>query len=225
MATSPEEAMEHCVIIGDVQKSRQVENWPEVFEKLNAVLAGVNQHFARDVLLPFRTTVGDEFQGALHDASNAYAVCLYLRVHAPIPLYCGVGIGEVERLANDDAGMRGTAFYRARDALNACKRQQRAILLKVDERRADGELAINALLGLIQALEERWTIRQREMAKFYRTQPELSYEQVGRHFGVSKQAVSQVLRGAKWDALLEGERTVARLLARLAAAQASGLDI
>ncbi|MCR4439661.1 MAG: SatD family protein [bacterium] len=216
--------MEHCVIIGDVQKSRQLENWPEVFGKLTTVLADVNRHFAAHVLLPFRTTVGDEFQGALRDASQAYAVCLYLRVHAPIPLYCGVGIGEVERLADDEAGMRGTAFYRARDALNTCKRQQRNILLKADDRASDGVLAINALLWLIQALEERWTIRQREMARFYRTQPELTYEEVGRHFGVSKQAVSQVLRGAKWDALLEGERIAGTLLSRLAARQAAGLD-
>lgn len=216
--------MEHCVIIGDVQKSRQLENWPEVFEKLTVTLTEVNQHFARDVLLPFRSTVGDEFQGALQDARNAYAVCLYLRVHAPVPLYCGVGIGEVERLEDEDAGMRGTAFYRAREALNMCKRHQRFILLKADERRADGVLAINALLGLIQALEERWTIRQRQMARFYRTQPELTYEEVGRHFGVSKQAASQVLRGAKWDALLEGERTVTVLLSRLIVGQAAGLD-
>ncbi|MBC7188482.1 MAG: hypothetical protein H5U38_15775 [Calditrichaeota bacterium] len=217
--------MEHCVIIGDVQKSRQLENWPEVFEKLNTVLADINRHFAADVLLPFRTTVGDEFQGALRDASRAYAVWLHLHVHVPIPLYCGVGIGEVERLADEEAGMRGTAFYRARDALNTCKRQQRNILLKADERSSDGVLAINGLLWLIQALEERWTIRQREMARFYRTQPDLTYEEVGRHFGVSKQAVSQVLRGAKWDALLEGERIVGTLLSRLAARQAAGLDI
>ena len=216
--------MEHCVIIGDVQRSRQLENWPEVFEKLTVTLTEVNQHFASDLLLPFRSTVGDEFQGALQDARNAYGVCLYLRVHVPVPLYCGIGIGEVERLEDEDAGMRGTAFYRAREALNMCKRHQRFILLKADERRADGVLAINALLGLIQALEERWTIRQRQMARFYRTQPELTYEEVGRHFGVSKQAASQVLMGAKWDALLEGERTVTVLLSRLIVGQATGLD-
>ncbi|MDZ7270857.1 MAG: SatD family protein [candidate division KSB1 bacterium] len=217
--------MEHCVIIGDVQRSRQLENWPEVFQALNGALEGVNTRFASDLLLPFRPTVGDEFQGALQDATNAYAVCLYLRVTTPASLYCGVGVGEVERLAHEEGGMRGTAFYRAREALNACKRQQRTILLRADESRTQGVEVVNALLGLIQALEERWTIRQREMARFYRMHPELTYEEVGRHFGVSKQAVSQVLRGAKWDALLEGERTVNALLARLTVRQAPGLDI
>ncbi len=212
--------MEHCVIIGDVHRSRELHNWPEVFKALNEALAGVNAHFASEVLLPFRATVGDEFQGALHDATKAYAVCLYLRTNTPVSLYCGVGIGEVERLPEKEGGMRGTAFYRAREALDACKRQQRLILLQADESRANGVLIINAMLGLIQALEERWTIRQRELAHFYRLHPELTYEGLGRQFGVSKQAVSQVLRGAKWDALVEGERTVGVLLARLAARQA-----
>ncbi len=33
----------------------------------------------------------------------------------PVGICCGIGIGEVEKSQEDDKGLRGTAFFRARE--------------------------------------------------------------------------------------------------------------
>ena len=54
-----------CVIIGDIKKSRNVDNWSNIFKKVDSTLKGINRAFSSDILIDFKPTVGDEFQGVL----------------------------------------------------------------------------------------------------------------------------------------------------------------
>jgi len=64
-------------------------------------------------------------------------------------------------------------------------------------------------------LEKSWTKRQREVVNYVRLHPGSTYEQVGNHFTISKQAVSQILGAADWAAIAEGETLLNHLLGSL----------
>ena len=125
-----------CVIIGDIKRSRNMDNWPSIFKKLDRTLREINKAFSSDILINFKPTIGDEFQGVLKSPQNAYT--LYVSIKAKlsvepslgIDIYCGIGIGEIEMPLEEEIGMRGTAFYRARDALEQCKKDKRNLLVK-----------------------------------------------------------------------------------------------
>lgn len=208
----------YCVLIGDIKKSRDIEDvgWATLFRTLEATLSELNTRFSTDIQVPFKPTVGDEFQGVLKSPKNAYASYLFIQSHMQVDFYCGLGIGEIEIPVANAVGMRGTAFYRARSALETCKKRKRKVLIKS----ADGpdltDEILNTVLHLLEVLEESWTARQREVVTYVRLHPGATYEQIGHQFAISKQAVSQILAAADWAAVSEGEELVHRLLRHLA---------
>jgi len=198
------------VIIGDIRGSRFLDNWTQIFNRIQAQLAEANRRFAADILINFSVTIGDEFQGVLRTPRQAYDVCLRLHSGIPTRLRIGIGVGSVERRFQKNQGMRGTAFYRARTAIEAGRKLERAILVRSASQPSD--VAVNSLLNTVAALEARWTPRQRQLLGFYREHPSWTYDRLGRRFKVTKQAVSQILAAAGWDTLVEAEVAIRSLL-------------
>ena len=201
-----------CVLIGDIRSSRHLEDWPTVFGNLEEALREANSAFADDVVVDFVPTVGDEFQGALRDARNAYAVYLQIKGGLPAAIYCGIGIGDVEKLRGSDVGMRGTAFYRARDALELCKGRKRNVTVRSSEQGGLTDETLNTLLHFIQSLEDSWTGRQREVLGYYRLHPDHTYEQLGNHFGIARQSIRDIVSAGDWELIGEGETLVNKWL-------------
>jgi len=202
-----------CVIIGDIEKSREIDNWSNVFQKLLNILSKVNHSFSHTILVDFTATVGDEFQGAITTPEKVLDIYDLIRSELQeVGIYYGVGVGDVERPFSKEMGLRGSAFYRARDALEVCKKKKRRILFKFsDTPNPTGDL-INASLRLIETLEKSWTERQREIAGYYRLHANYTYDQLGKHFGVSKQAVSQFLKATDWEVTTEMSNSVKMFL-------------
>ena len=205
----------NCVLIGDIKKSRDIEDWSTLFRKLEETLNEINTMFSDDIRINFKPTVGDEFQGVLKSPKNAYAIYVSIKSNLPMDFYCGVGIGDIERPLEDEIGMRGTAFYRARSAVELCKKSNRKLLIKSSDMTNQTDEILNTVLRFIEVLEESWTERQREVVNYVRLHPGSTYEQIGNHFAISKQAVSQILAAADWAAISEGENLLNNLLGRL----------
>lgn len=202
----------HCVMIGDIKRSRDLDEWGSVFEKLQAALKQINREFSDDILVDFVPTVGDEFQGALRDPKHAYAVYASIKRGFRVGFYCGIGIGDIEKPLERDIGMRGDAFYRARSALEFCKRRKRSVLLRSSDTTSLADETIDTLLHFIEVMENSWTKRQREVLHYYRLHPDYTYEQLGSHFGIAKQSVRDILKAGDWDLITEGETVVNKLL-------------
>jgi hypothetical protein len=199
-------------LIGDIRSSRDLEDWPTVFGSLQRSLQEVNNEFADDVVVDFAPTVGDEFQGALRDARSAYAVYLHVKGRLPAAMYCGIGIGDVEKPLGNDVGMRGSAFYRARDALEFCKGRKRNVTMRSSEQGGLADETLNTLLHFIQSLEDSWTERQREVLGYYRLHPDHTYEQLGDHFGIARQSIRDIVSAGDWELISEGETLVNKWL-------------
>jgi DNA-directed RNA polymerase sigma subunit (sigma70/sigma32) len=112
--------------------------------------------------------------------------------------------------------MRGTAFYRARDALEQCKRQNMSVLVRSSEEDGLTDETLNTLLHLIQSLEDSWTERQREVLSYYRLHPDDTYERLGNHFGVSRQSIRDIVRAGDWKLIREAEILLHRWLGSIA---------
>jgi hypothetical protein len=45
-----------CVLIGDIRRSRELEDWPSVFRRLEQALREVNGDFSDDLVVDFAPT-------------------------------------------------------------------------------------------------------------------------------------------------------------------------
>ena len=201
-----------CAVIGDIRGSSSIPDWRTVFRKLSLALDKANRACAGRLLVPFRPTVGDEFQGVVSDAGCALDVMLLIEDRVPARFYLGVGVGTVEIRAHRDTGMRGTAFYRARAALEEAKAHRRSMVVRTDDESRPTDQAVNALLRLRDTLRSRWTTRQRELITYYRAHPGYSYADLAEWLHKSPQAVHKRLKAASWDAVVEAELTAGALL-------------
>jgi len=204
--------LSNCVIIGDIKRSRELDNWEQIFGQLKRTLEETNERFSDVLIVHFAPTVGDEFQGAIKTPEKAIELLDFMRGKLPVDIYYGLGIGSVEKPLDTEVGMRGSSFYRARDALKLCKKLDREIVIKSSETASLPDEIINMLLHFIEVLENSWTKRQREVAEYFRRHPHNTYEQLGEHFGLKKQSISDILIAANWKVIAEGNNLVQKLL-------------
>jgi len=194
----------NCVIIGDIKKSRKLDHWKEIFTAFQDILGELNRIYSGVITVSFQPTVGDEFQGAIRTPGKAIEIYYLMKTRIAVEMYFGVGIGRVEKPIDEELGMRGDAFYRARDALQMCKKRNRDIIVKAAPDHTPLERVVNTVLHFVEVMERSWTNRQREIVEYYRLHPGHTYEKIGEHFGCTKQAVSDVLLSAHYKVVAEG---------------------
>lgn len=199
-----------AALICDIKGSRNIENWREIFLKIEGILQELNKYLGRNLFLPFDFTVGDEFQGALITPRLTYEAIKFMKVRMPVDFYCGAGFGFIDTTIVDRKSLRGDAFYRARDAINRAKTLKRQVL--VNSASEDYDLVINALLLSVETIEKDWTRRQREVINYLRLNPGITYKEIAEHFAVSRQNITKIMKKARFDTLKEIETAINTLL-------------
>ena len=175
--------------------------------------------------VPFSRTVGDEVQAVL-DGSGAgarLAVDLTLALLRDQGWSVGIGVGPVELpLPEVSRKGRGSAFYRARDAVERAKTRARGTSVAVEGSGspigADRAKEIESLLRLLGAVRVRRTPQGWEAVDMLSGLADKPGRQkiAAQALEISEQAVSQRVRAALWQEE-EGVRPiVVRLLAELA---------
>lgn len=203
---------QRAALIGDIKGSRTLKNWPGVFKKLKQTLDEVNRRFAGDILIPFQSTVGDEFQGVLKTPEKAFDVYTFIKASLPVGIYCGIGVGEVENSYKGDLGLRGTAFYRARNALEICKEQQGTLRFRSSESENQTDEIINEISRLIETIETAWTKRQRQIVDYYRIHPDQTHQQISDHFKVDRIVVTKILKATHFSRIAATETLLRKLI-------------
>lgn len=130
-----------------------------------ALLAAVADATERvPALDPLRPTVGDELQGIYATLGGALTASIRLRLHlggagtatgsAPVELRFGVGVGEVTTVDGERGIQDGTAWWRARDAIDwVHDRSGRSGYesVRTAVRDVDGAPPVDGLLRLLDA--------------------------------------------------------------------------
>ena len=156
--------MQYYAIIGDIKRSKKIENRCEIQEKLKKILDNVNSIYNNDISAKFLITLGDEFQGLLEITAPILEIIKYIqREIYPIKLRFGVGIGNVSTLINHEAaiGVDGPAFYAAREMIEFLREQAADIQISVYEKKCFETEEINAMFSLLKIIEDSWTEKQR----------------------------------------------------------------
>ena len=133
--------MQYYAIIGDIKRSKKIENRCEIQEKLKKILDNVNSIFNNDISAKFLITLGDDFQGLLERTAPILEIIKYIqREIYPIKLRFGVGIGNVSTLINHEAaiGADGPAFYAAREMIEFLREQEK----KLKKQAADIQISV-----------------------------------------------------------------------------------
>lgn len=133
--------MQYYAIIGDIKRSKKIENRCEIQEKLKKILDNVNSIYNNDISAKFLITLGDEFQGVLEITAPILEIIKYIqREIYPIKLRFGVGIGNVSTLINHEAaiGADGPAFYAAREMIEFLREQEK----KLKKQAADIQISV-----------------------------------------------------------------------------------
>lgn len=174
------------------------------------------------VELPFERTAGDEIQALLGDPNSvAQAISVLTRLSG---WRIGVGVGDVQHpLPSSTRAARGPAYFAARDAIDAARRQPTGFALRLPEGVGgaryrelnqdvqDAETAIWLWRGLLsRRSQEGWELMDLLEAG-------LSNADAARRLDISPSAVSQRLAAAAREEGHRGADLVVRHLARVQA--------
>ncbi|MDO4804135.1 MAG: SatD family protein [Lachnospiraceae bacterium] len=203
--------MEHYAIIGDIKASKAISNRAAVQDRLGAVLESVNQIYSRDIAANFLITLGDEFQGLLHDRTNLIEITKYIqRRMYPVGIRFGIGIGEITTDIRREAaiGADGPAFYAARAIIEEIHDQEKKLKRQAPDiqiafyGKKPGDLCfrlteINTLLSLTKVIEDDWTEKQR-LTIWDMMENKGSQEMCAKRMGTTQPTVARRLAEGKY---------------------------
>ncbi|MGF7120787.1 hypothetical protein AB4Z09_07280 [Rhodococcus sp. TAF43] len=161
----------------------------------------------RRLLRPFERTAGDEVQAVDDDAAAVVDLVLDLvrRGHWSI----GIGIGIVEEpLPTQTRAGRGPAFEAARVAVERAKKAPGGVAVEAAD--PDAAADADAALTLVALLVSRRSPQGHAAVSLM--ERGLTQAEAAAALGISKQAVSQRLTAAGWQAEVAGRRLTERLL-------------
>ncbi|UCG00614.1 MAG: hypothetical protein JSW11_13465 [Candidatus Heimdallarchaeota archaeon] len=175
----------------DLIHSKKVQERFKVQQELKNAVNVVNEKYPNELLCPFTTVWGDSFQGALKSLDGFYNILDTFEQLISIDFRCGVGIGEIStEFSPNTLEMDGLAFHRSQEALNIAKKGHYSAWIQSGNTHFDR--MVNTLLTLLYATKTRWNAHQREI--IYLRQEGMTLKEIGIKKGISKQAVSKILK-------------------------------
>lgn len=201
----------YCAVIGDIVQSKQLapQARDALQRKLRTVLAEIATENAQEICLPFALTFGDAFEGVLFAAHRAPDIAMQIiRAVAPHQVRIGIALGGLSTLPeNGDVHMAdGPALHAAREAVETLKCERNpggwlhlAMTAQPGAVDASALVLLQGLLGLLSALTEDWTDRQRQIV--WMTDEEGGQQQkVAQRLGISPASVSTSLKRGHYRA-------------------------
>jgi hypothetical protein len=202
---------DYLAVIGDIRRSREARERADVQRRLEAGLERVNIDMSDALAAGFVVTLGDEFQGLVARAGTGLAVLLRLEDELRgIPIRYGLGWGGLTTELRERAlGMDGPCFHGAREAIEQGKHDDRWVTVRGF---GEEDAVLNGILRLVGEIRAGWTQIQAKTvseARGVKTQKDVASSR-----GVSPSTVSQALKSAHYDAILEAERAAEAIMAR-----------
>lgn len=157
----------YYAIIGDIINSKKIEDRYTAQVQLNSALKNINHLFKEDIASDFIITLGDEFQGVLHNAMHVMEIIDRIKFQMdPIQLRFGIGIGDISTPINRRAslGSDGPAYWYAREAINLINGRKNRIIIQTGSQIGTINL-INSSLSACDFIEDNWTSGQRDFVR------------------------------------------------------------
>jgi len=165
----------YIAIIGDMKNSKIMNDRNRVQNELKNILNRINEKYSKDISAKFMITLGDEFQGLLHDGGHVMHIIeeIQSEMH-PVEIRFGIGVGPITTEINIEMaiGADGPGYYKARQSIeflkeNELKNRTHAadIRIEVDGDNDNAAAMMNTVLSLLSIVKANWTDRQREIIR------------------------------------------------------------
>jgi len=188
------------VITGDLVGSRHIADRAAVSVMIESVIERINKTFKEDLAIPLDLTRGiDEFAAVLKSNANAFRICRMLNEELfPYTARLVISQGQIDIGidSTNTSEMDGPVFHRASELMEWAKREDRIFGIWLNGLSLQTNTILTSLSNLIAVLMKDRSRKQNDIAKLYR---EYGYQKrVADELGITQQAVSHALKGAKW---------------------------
>lgn len=199
-----------ATVIGDVVGSRNATDRAAVHSALVAALDQVNRQWEPSV--PFRVTVGDEYQGGFETLGAALAASLRVRLLLlpEVEVRQGLGWGSITILSEDPRVEDGPGWWAAREAIEVVSGRgpERTAYRRADDSGPD-PLPVNAALTTCDALVA--AASPRSVGVLRGLLAGMNQREIAEAEGISPSAVSQRIRRDGLGAIVAADSLLGRL--------------
>lgn len=210
----------YIVIIADIIDSRNIDDRQSTQKRLETVLGQINHSYQYAIASRFIITLGDEFQGVLHDGPAVMRILDRIqRDMYPTEFRFGIGIGSLSvalRLGTS-LGSDGSAFHLARasveevKALESKKSEAKTNLLIGIEGNEQMATLLNTIFKLTWALQNSWTLRQREIIGALQQHNETQAE-TAKRLGIVQSSVQKSIASSQYYTYKEASSVIGNAL-------------
>lgn len=211
----------YIAIIGDIKKSKNIADRKTAQIKLNNVLHYINQKYESAISAKFMITLGDEFQGLLHEGTNVLNIIEEIqREMYPVQIRFGIGVGEIITDINSEMaiGADGPGYYKAREAIEELKNSEQKnktqssdIRIEIEDDKCSVSPMLNTIFSLMTVIRNNWSNRQREIIlefdKYKGSQLECA-----ERLHISQSSVQRSLTNGNYYAYKDAKDTVTNVL-------------
>lgn len=214
----------YIVIIGDIINSREVKQRGEVQEKLKQVLHAINKKYNSDIAAKFMITLGDEFQGLLHNGENTMKIIEDIRsIMYPVRIRFGIGIGGVSTSISqmETREIDGPCYYNARNAIDYLKKNEKRYQsndadtrIEIEDDVSNISSLMNTVFSLMSVIEQNWTERQRTIIYDYAFHQD-GQEKCAARLEIAQSSVQRGLVNGNYYAYAQALSTINNILGEI----------
>ncbi len=195
-----------AVITGDIINSQKfgTEVW---YQALQNVFAGVDTSM-------WEIYRGDEFQFLVENAENAFLE--FLKIKAGIKkiqdldVRISIGLGEQNFIAEKVSQSNGSAFVNSGRNLERIKIEKINLFVSSDFKQLDEKL--NLIFKWVSLTVDSWTVMSAEIVELFLLNPNINQEEAAKRLNISQSSVSQRLKRANFELLLETDSYFRQLI-------------
>ncbi len=223
----------YIAIIGDIKDSKKLENRNMIQNQLKQVFEMINETYCADISSKFLITLGDEFQGLLHNGANALTIIHEIEGKMfPVKIRFGIGVGEITTDIDKDTplGADGPAYYNARIAIEGLKADEKKnmsissdIRIEIDKENYDSARFMNTIFSLLTAIKNSWTVRQREII-FDMMKHQDSQVEAAKRFNIRQSSIHKNLTKGNYYTFCDALHTIDLALGEIRREQ-GGLNV
>jgi len=217
--------MKRFVMLGDVRKSRNIQERGGFQDKLVQACNEVNEKYSADIEADFEIYKGlDEVGGVLKTLSNCYRILLLFNERLfPEKIRFSIVFGDITltESGKDVRRMDGAAFLVAAYNIAELKKTRRLVRFQVDDKMTDP--LIDGGINLLLWRRNSWTSHTRNVINDFVILK--SEKEVAKKYQVTSQAISDVLTRVKWKDMERIEHDLNAALSQYSEQVTSGKGI
>jgi hypothetical protein len=148
---------------------------------------------------------GDSFQLMITNAAEALVTAIKIKASlksiSNMDVRMAIGIGTKTHSAQKVTESNGTAFVHSGEKFEMLKKEKQNIAIKSDWPEFDREMNLYLRLALIAM--DNWTVNAAEIVKTTMENPDKLQEELGQIVGIKQNAISNRLKRAYYDEIME----------------------